>query len=140
MNKPSDAELASVPEAVRRFMDGMLRNLDAAAKRAKLELYAYHYLAPGHTYWIHNLFGAYYGWRVTVQVYVNEDLARERRAKVLLHVSFAWPVPGSEWVVLAEERAEGVNQVLQAILRLADHAADLCGLRLPRAGTPNGLA
>ncbi len=138
MKKPSNAELASVPEAVRGFMDGMLYLLEAIATRSKLELYPYHHLAPNHAYWIHNLYGGYCGWEITVQVYVNEALARERKARVILFFLFnafeqrAW----EEW---EEERVHGIDGILRAVSSLINRAFAICA-RLHPVGTPNGLA
>ena len=137
MKKPSKEELAQIPEIVRVFMDGMLRHLDAAAKKSKLELRAYEHLAANDSEWMHNLYGKYYGWQVTVQVSTDEASARDRIAKAHLYVNVrardCW-----RWEALATEAVSGMDEVIRAVGRFIEEAITLCGLRLMRADFPNG--
>ncbi len=138
MKKPSKEALARIPEAVRTFMNGMLPHLKGAAKHSLLELRAYEHLTANSKNWMHNLYGTYYGWQVTVQVISDEASARERMAKVCVHV-YVRAHTDWRWEVLLTEPIRGLDEMIRAVGRLTEEAAVLCGLRLMRADAPNGL-
>lgn len=133
MKKPSDAELASVPEAVRRFMDPMLSPLETIAGRSQLELFPYHRIAPTHQFWLHNIYGSYRGWEVTVQVYVTEASALERKAQVFL-LFLVGAFDQRSWHEFEEERAQGIDGISSAVRRLVARAREVSA-KLPPAGT-----